>query len=438
MGESAKSEQRWGALNGTVHVGGWALLLLEIAALLIVLVAVVPRFAGIFRDFEMDLPATTKMVLAVSAFARQYWPLTVLGVCAVGGLLVVPYACLPRRRSELLLAYVVLGSLFTACALWFAVEGLFLPLIVLMNKVNSTAASSASEGAPDSVYREDGPNVTEAEEVMTEPKSGERKVKYIAFCCDLESPYTQAVKFPPSKGVFGRDMVKILSRYPGVPYTWMVLRDRDALVINYYAAEIYPLRKGVDETALHIHYKYYIQKNPQDFETFKDPAERRKWTLEALAQYRRLGLPTPETFRYGGGDGREEGVDYRADLELLYDAVGIRNYLISADVVRSANFPTCVDLGQGRWRVDGDRPITLISTNVSLDREEAEMYRVLEERLSAADYALITCHDYMPMVPGNLAKMIPYIREKHPEAQFVTISRIGDLIREGKLANPGR
>ena len=276
-------------------------------------------------------------------------------------------------------------------------------------------------------------NRKETDKVRT--SNGAGRVKYIAFCCDLESPYTQAVKFPPSKGVFSRDMVKILSRYPGVPYTWMVLRDRDALVINYYAAEIYPLRKEVDETALHIHYKYYIQKNPQDFETFKDPAERRKWTLEALAQYRRLSLPMPVTFRPGGGDS-QENLWYLSDFATLHDEVGIRNYLMGAQVMGGLDTKERRDLDNGRWRLAGGPEITLLSTDVSLERDEAVMFEALEERLARADYALITCHDYNPVVPGKLEKMLGYMAGKHPEARFVTISEIGDLVRAGRLANP--
>ena len=261
------------------------------------------------------------------------------------------------------------------------------------------------------------------------------QTKYIAFCCDLESPYTEAVGFGPSKGIFSRGMVKVLAKYPDVPYTWMILRDKDALVINYYAKEIHPVRKHIDETALHIHYKWYIQDRRGDMRSWKIEPRRIAWMREALAQYKRLGLPLPKTFRPGGGDSKEN-LWYLSDFKVLYDEIGVRNYLMGARVFGAIKGNTeHKSLGNGMWRIDGDRTLTTLRTSVSLEREEAEMLKTLDDRLAKASYALITCHDYNPVVPGNLEKMIRHIKAKHPDAKFVTISKIADLIRAGNIKN---
>jgi len=274
---------------------------------------------------------------------------------------------------------------------------------------------------------------SEEETIVQEPEASVRK--YVAFCCDLESPYTEAVGFGPSKGIFSRDMLKVLANYPGVPYTWMILRDKDALVINYYAKEIHPVRKDIDEPALHVHYKWYIQDRPTDMTSWKIEARRKAWVRGALEQYKRLELPLPRTFRPGGGDS-QENLWYLSDFEVLYDEVGIRNYLMGPRVFTAIEGSTGHQaLGKGMWRIDGGRTLTVLRTSVSLEREENQMYEALDERLSAASYALITCHDYNPVVPGNLEKMILYIRKTHPGVKFVTISTIADLIRDGKIAN---
>ena len=274
-----------------------------------------------------------------------------------------------------------------------------------------------------------------SEEGKTVNEPGESAQKYVAFCCDLESPYTEAVGFGPSKGIFSRDMLKVLAKYPKVPYTWMILRDKDALVINYYAKEIHPVRKHIDEPALHVHYKWFIQDRRSDMKSWKIEARRIAWVRGALEQYKRLELPLPKTFRPGGGDS-QENLWYLSDFEVLYDEVGIRNYLMSPRVFPAIEGSTGHKaLGKGMWHIDGGRTLTVLRTSVSIEREEDQMYKALDERLAQAPYALITCHDYNPVVPGNLEKMIVHIRKTHPDVKFVTISEIADLIRAGKIGN---
>lgn len=55
----------------------------SIVVILVMLVFVVPRFAGMFESLGADLPATTEMLLNLGEFVRQWWYLlapTVLGV----------------------------------------------------------------------------------------------------------------------------------------------------------------------------------------------------------------------------------------------------------------------------------------------------------------------------------------------------------------------
>ncbi|HJX30030.1 MAG TPA: type II secretion system F family protein [Thermoanaerobaculia bacterium] len=56
---------------------------LSIAMLVIMAIYVVPKFMGFFAEMGTELPLVTRMVLAVSSFASQNWPVLLIGI--VGG-----------------------------------------------------------------------------------------------------------------------------------------------------------------------------------------------------------------------------------------------------------------------------------------------------------------------------------------------------------------
>ena len=58
------------------------LLLLTGAAILVMLVAVVPRFEGMFQALNAPLPATTELLISLSEIIRSYWWAILLGLIA--------------------------------------------------------------------------------------------------------------------------------------------------------------------------------------------------------------------------------------------------------------------------------------------------------------------------------------------------------------------
>jgi type IV pilus assembly protein PilC len=53
----------------------------------IMITFVVPRLLNLYKDFNIDLPFTTKILIALSSFSVQFWPLIIIGV--VGGVIFV-------------------------------------------------------------------------------------------------------------------------------------------------------------------------------------------------------------------------------------------------------------------------------------------------------------------------------------------------------------
>ena len=55
---------------------------LSIAMMTIMAIYVVPKFMGFFEDLDAELPLITQIVLAISTFASQNWPVLLLGLVA--------------------------------------------------------------------------------------------------------------------------------------------------------------------------------------------------------------------------------------------------------------------------------------------------------------------------------------------------------------------
>ena len=64
-------------------------LIIVITMLLVMFVMVtfvVPRLLGLYKDFNIDLPVSTLILMAISSFMVKFWPLVILGI---GGLIVL-------------------------------------------------------------------------------------------------------------------------------------------------------------------------------------------------------------------------------------------------------------------------------------------------------------------------------------------------------------
>lgn len=60
------------------------LIFIGIAVLNLMLLFVLPRFAGLFKTLDTELPPTTKMLMAMSGFLQGYWWAMILGAVALG------------------------------------------------------------------------------------------------------------------------------------------------------------------------------------------------------------------------------------------------------------------------------------------------------------------------------------------------------------------
>lgn len=257
--------------------------------------------------------------------------------------------------------------------------------------------------------------------------------KYVAFQADTEAAFTSE-DFGDFQGVFTPDIVQVCEKH-GVPYTWLIIVDKDGTEADYIAREIYPHRKNVDEFSIHVHFKWFVMERRFEHETFRIPEKRLAFLREARKVRDELGLPHPRTFRYGGGDSQDRYYHIQ-DFVFLVDELGVRNFMMSAD-----RLPDIVDITDHRhlennvWAIDGGRELTLLSTTVYLDLDTDKVVTAVDDRLTNADYAVIGCHDYRAIVPPNMDVAIGHIREKFPNVRFVTSDEIGDLVRAGKIEN---
>ena len=95
-----------------------------------------PRYRKTFMEYNMDLPALTNLVNAVSSWLSLYWYVAVIfavGLIVADALLLVRLGGLPTRRGRLW-AWGVAGSLLS---LWVAAELAWLiPMMKLLEALD--------------------------------------------------------------------------------------------------------------------------------------------------------------------------------------------------------------------------------------------------------------------------------------------------------------
>ena len=256
--------------------------------------------------------------------------------------------------------------------------------------------------------------------------------KYVAYSSDTEA-YFMPRSYQNFEGEFTSQIVEVC-REANIPFTWLLVVDKKHTEVHTFAEKIYPGRKGIDEFSLHAHFKWFIMDAPDDFSSFKEIERRMKWLEEAKMELVKSGMPMPRSFRYGAGDSNDRYYCIE-DLIFLYDELGVRNFLF--DPVRLPGVVGINSLehqGNNVWTMDGDRDITLLSTCVYLDEELDSVLTAIDSRLETADYAILGSHDYIEVVPEHLRKSLKHLNDNYT-VEFVTIDRIGELVRQGKIKN---
>ncbi len=265
-----------------------------------------------------------------------------------------------------------------------------------------------------------------------EENTDNKPKKYVAFSTDTEA-YFMPRDFEHFQGEFTRQIIEVCDNFD-VPFTWLIVVDKEHTEIQDMAVKVLPDRRDIDEFSLHVHYKWFIMDDPDDFKSFKIVERRLNWLREAKTEIERAGMPMPLSYRYGGGDS-QDSLYYIEDLKFLCDELGIRNFLFSPDRLESIMDIQRYDhKGNHVWIIDGGREITLLSTCVYLDEDEETILNAIDQRLKSADYAIIGSHDYREIVPGNMSKAIEYLNANY-DVEYVTIDRIGELVRSGVIRN---
>jgi hypothetical protein len=171
-----------------------------------------------------------------------------------------------------------------------------------------------------------------------------------------------------------------------------------------------------------------------DFKSFKIVERRMDWLRVAKAEMVKTGMPMPLTYRYGGGDSTDS-LYYMEDLLFLCDEFEIRNFLFSPTRLKKViGIHRCEHIGNNVWVIDGGREITLLSTCIYLDEDEEAILSAINQRLRSADYAIFGSHDYREVVPVHMTGVIEYLNDYY-DVEYVTIDRIGELVRNGKISN---
>jgi len=263
--------------------------------------------------------------------------------------------------------------------------------------------------------------------------------KYIAFTSDTEA-YFCPPSFTSWQGIFTMDIVRVCEK-ENIPFTWLVICDRERKPrefreIDAMMKTVWPLRKGIDDFGIHTHFNYFINDKPGD-DVWKIPARRIEFLHAALAHRKEVKMPAPVSFRYGGGDMREKFY-LDCDLRILHSA-GVRNFLLphahSLYDFQGLAQSQIHHKGNNVWKVEDMEDITIFrGPGSSLELPTGKLLQQIDDGLAKADYITVTCHDYTAIVPSNLAAAVQHARSKY-NCEFVTIARIGELIRAGKLKN---
>ena len=267
----------------------------------------------------------------------------------------------------------------------------------------------------------------------TDKSAGSTKQKkFVAFSTDAEA-YFIPRDFENFQGEFTRQIMEVC-RESNIPFTWLIVADSEHKEVSTFGKKLFPFRQDADEFSLHAHFKWFIMDSDDDFTSFMIVDRRLKWLKEAKAEIEKAGLPQPRSFRYGGGDSQEKHYCIE-DLIYLHDELGIRNYLFNPD-----RLPGVIGIsrheqkGNGVWIIDGDRELTLLDTCIYLDEDINSIITAIDQRLASADYAIIGSHDYREVVPEHLQESIEYLNAAF-DTEYVTIDRIGELVRSGKIGN---
>ncbi len=265
-----------------------------------------------------------------------------------------------------------------------------------------------------------------------EGNTGKKPKKYIAFSTDTEA-YFMPRDFEHFQGEFTGQIIEVCDKFD-VPFTWLIVVDKEHTEIHDMAEKVYPGRRDIDEFSLHVHYKWFIMDEADDFESFKIVERRMDWLRDAKAELEKAGMPMPLSYRYGGGDSNDS-LYYMEDLIFLSDEFGIRNFLFSPTRLKNViGFTRHEHKGNNVWTIDGGRELTLLSTCIYLDEDEEAILTAINHRLQSADYAIIGSHDYREVVPVHMTTAIEYLNANY-DVEYVTIDRIGELVRKGIIRN---
>ena len=292
----------------------------------------------------------------------------------------------------------------------------------------SLSGCREGKAAPEQKNCESSP--TSTRENKEDPRI--KPVKYVAFSTDAEAYFTPR-NFENFQGEFTQQIINVCCEY-NVPFTWLIVVDKEHIEVRTFAGKVFPIRKDIDEFSLHVHFKWFIMDHQDDFKSFKIVERRMKWLKDAKTEIVKAGLPMPRSFRYGGGDSNDRFYCIE-DLIFLHDELGIRNYLFSPDRLQGIIGITRFEQKENNvWIIDGGREITLLSTCVYLDKDEKTIVTAIDQRLKSADYAIIGSHDYREVVPKHMAIAIEHLNANY-DVEYVIIDRIGEMVRHGKIRN---
>ncbi len=256
--------------------------------------------------------------------------------------------------------------------------------------------------------------------------------KYVAYSTDAEA-YFMPRDFGQFQGEFTSQILEVCREF-NLPFTWLIVVDKEHAEVSALASKVFPVREGIDEFSLHSHFKWFIMDSPDDFESFKIVERRMNWLKDAREEIVNAGLPMPLSFRYGGGDSNDT-LYFIEDLIYLHDELGIRNYLFEPErlpgVIGITRFE---QKGNHVWTIDGGREITLLSTCVYLDEEMDVVTAAIDRNLDTGDYVIIGSHDYREVVPVHLKESMEYLNANY-NVEYVTVDRVGEMVRSGKIQN---